>query len=94
MARTWTEARADCRDIRTGYDLVVIEDSEENQFLNNQIQSRYDDEDFWIGLKENGTARQYEWVDTSPLGFGNTLKGDPWSDKEPNSVLTYFIKSG
>ena len=92
MTRTWTEARAQCRDIKAGYDLVVIENSDENQFLKNQIQSRYNDEDFWIGLKENGTATQYEWVDTSPLGFGNTLRSDPWSDNEPNTVLTYFIK--
>ena len=91
MTRSWTEARTYCRDIKDGYDLVVIENSEENEFLKSKIQSRYNDDDFWIGLKENGTVEQYGWVHIFPLEFGNTLRSDPWSENEPNTVLIYFI---
>ena len=93
---TWSEARAHCNKIDIGYDLVVIDDAKENQFLQKQIEIRFSGEEFWIGLKENGTQDTYIWVDTTSLVFGNITGVEPWSKGEPNIVIknnTYFNKT-
>ena len=82
----WTEARAHCNNISNGYHLVAIRDEEENKFLQNQIASRFNNQDFWIGLRENGTTKQYAWVDGSPFEFGSELRQKPWMENEPNTV--------
>ena len=86
QARSWTEAQAHCVNISNGYNLVVVQDEEENRFLQNYIKSHFINDDFWIGLKENGNTKQYAWVDGSPFEFGSEFGKDPWMQNEPNSV--------
>ena len=87
----WAEARAHCNSISSGYDLVVIQNEEENDFLQNQITSRFNTQGFWIGLKENGTTKQYAWVDGSSFEYGSELGQKPWMENEPNSVEIKYI---
>ena len=89
-------ARTYCKN--RGYDLVVIENSDENQFLKTQLQPCFEEEgDFWIGLKGTGVDGKYAWVDNSTLDelkFGNILLMDPWMDTQPSNVikiLLYFL---
>ena len=83
---TWSAARDRCEKISTGYNLVVIKDEKENNFLQTQIQNRFRNEEFWIGLKDTGTNTRYEWADTSSLEFGEVFRKPPWNKEEPNSV--------
>ena len=83
---TWEDARNYCRKLDGDFDLVVVNDDTENQFLQNKIQSI--DAEFWFGLKEDGIKDNYVWVDNSVLEYGKELKSEPWSWGEPNSVST------
>ena len=72
--------------------MVVIKDENKNQFLQNMIQTRFNNDEFWIGLKEEGVnTNTYIWVDGSGLGFGNQLGSGPWFQGEPNSVISILI---
>ena len=86
QAKSWTEAKAHCINISNGSNLVVIQDQQENEFLQNYIQSNFNNQEFWIGLRENGITKQYVWVDGSPFEFGNELGKGPWMGNEPNTV--------
>ena len=93
--RIWDGARKYCKNIGTGYDLVVIENSEENQFLKTQLQACFEEDDFWIGLKGTGVNGKYAWVDNSTPGelqFGDVWQMDPWMDTQPGNVIKYYIK--
>ncbi|XP_019209903.1 CD209 antigen-like protein A isoform X1 [Oreochromis niloticus] len=68
----WGEARQDCRD--KGADLVVIKNSEEQNFLATII-----NDNTWIGLTDHGTEGQWKWVDGTPLTLAN------WAKNEPNN---------
>ena len=83
----WSEARTLCNNKGIGYDLVVIRDENENKFLKQEIESRFKNEEFWIGLKMILTNDTYIWVDKSSLVFGSGLGRKPWKIGEPNSVI-------
>ncbi|CAI5655366.1 unnamed protein product [Oreochromis niloticus] len=69
---TWGEARQDCRG--KGADLVVIKNSEEQNFLATII-----NDNTWIGLTDHGTEGLWKWVDGTPLTLAN------WAKNEPNN---------
>ncbi len=98
--REWDAARSAC--VEMGYDLVVIDTRDEDEWLQSQIISG----DAWIGLTDRGTEGMPVWVTGgSPYeGAAITatgtpedcfvLNGDHWSDRDcdpPNSVGHAYI---
>jgi hypothetical protein len=77
--------------------LAVIDDEKENRFLEthiNSLRTSLTEENqmhFWIGLKDSGTKRNYVWVDSSNLVFGNKFDEGPWFPGEPNEVTKIYI---
>ena len=51
------------------------------------VPSRNDE--FSIGLKEDGRVGSYVWVDSSPFEFGSDFDESVWVENEPNSVIIY-----
>ena len=78
---------------------MVIESKQENEFLKAQmlifeassLGSVSGPSNYWIGLTEYGAKRNYEWVNTEPLVFGNKFTDDPWKNNEPNTVVICFV---
>ena len=68
--------------------MVVIDDANEQYFLEGQISSRTE---YWIGLQEQGTKDTYMWVDSSDLVFGSTYKEYPWVTNMPDSVSNELL---
>ena len=87
--KTWSNARAYCQNIDGGYDLVVIDDASEKDFLQEQLttQKHITDVPLWIGLKKNETSEDYVWVDSSLLQYGAELGKDPWEWQKPSKVF-------
>ena len=83
MEKTWADARTHCQGLATGYDLAVINDEDEQKFLEKEISARID---YWIGLQEGETRSTYVWIDTSSLVYGSTLKQYPWDSGAPDNV--------
>ena len=81
--KTWADARTHCQGLATGYNLVVINDENEQEFLGGEISPGID---YWIGLQEGNAVHTYVWVDTSSLVYGSTLKQYPWDSVAPNNV--------
>ena len=90
--KPWNDARDYCKTSYQGYDLVVVDDENENQFLEKHIdflrKTMTDDNEkqFWIGLYRNGTNSSYDWVDSSDFVFGSKLGEGPWNPGQPNEV--------
>jgi hypothetical protein len=72
--KTWLEARNDC--LRAGYDLVTINDSEEEAFLQAQEQSHglYS---WWIGFNDRSTEGQGSWAGPASSTYRNFYPGEP-----------------
>ena len=90
--KAWTEARMHCNNVFDGFDLVVINDSQENQFLQNYIKTHFANQEFSIGLKENGNVKEYSWVDESLLEFGKELERYPWYPDNGTNDVSILIK--
>ncbi|XP_029968471.1 C-type lectin domain family 10 member A-like [Salarias fasciatus] len=65
---SWDEGREDCK--QRGADLVVIESSEEMNFLAKNINS-------WIGLNDREQEGTWKWVNGAPLTFTLWEKNQP-----------------
>ncbi|XP_051259622.1 C-type lectin domain family 17, member A-like isoform X2 [Dicentrarchus labrax] len=57
---SWEEGRQDCRE--RGADLVIIDSSEEQEFLTKNIRK-----DTWIGLTDRVNEGTWKWTDGTPL---------------------------
>ena len=90
--KAWTEARMYCRNVFDGFHLVVINDSQENQFLQHYIKTHFANQEFSIGLKENGNVKEYSWVDESLLEFGKELERYPWYPDNGTNDVSIPIK--
>ena len=88
--KSWEEARRYCKKIADSYDLVAIENKDENNFIIERIVLPSRNDEFWIGLKENGTVGHYVWVDSTPFEFGSDFDDSIWVGNEPNSVIIYY----
>ena len=84
-------ARQRCLGIKDGYDLVVINDFEENEFLVEQIRTRFNGQQFWINLRESEDKKSYFWTDGTKFEFGSSLYTDPWESSNPNEVYSYYF---
>ena len=70
---SWSSARTLCKDIRANYDLAVIEEEIENDFLMSQIDLKFDNTpSFWIGLKKIGD--DLIWVDSNQYWLPENVK--------------------
>ena len=70
------------------YDLVIINDKEENAFLVKQIQTRFNGQQFWINLRENEAKDSFAWTDGTKFEFGSRFNIDPWMGSQPDEVQT------
>ena len=86
-----SSARQMCLGIKDGYDLVVINDFEENEFLVEQIRTRFNGQQFWINLRESEDKKSYFWTDGTKFEFGSSLYTDPWESSNPNEVYSYYF---
>ncbi|XP_041458281.1 macrophage mannose receptor 1-like isoform X1 [Lytechinus variegatus] len=75
---TFNSAREYCRTERA--DLVMIKTEALNNFIVNLI-SRYDDDEFWIGLTDRREMYEFLWIDETPLQEGDYTN---WAPGEPN----------
>ena len=66
---SWYDAKDQCEKDGEGFDLVVINDSKENQFIKEKIENEFYQNEFWIGLIENDNDDDFEWVDDSELSY-------------------------
>ncbi|XP_046698916.1 C-type lectin domain family 4 member M-like isoform X1 [Silurus meridionalis] len=94
--KNWEDSRQYCRE--NGADLVIINNIEEQNFINNLLGK---DGVGWIGLTDKDTEGVWKWVDNTPLtaGFGYWHSGEPnhLTDDEdyaqiykPNSIQSWF----
>ncbi|XP_035532219.1 C-type lectin domain family 4 member E-like [Morone saxatilis] len=69
-SHSWEEGRRDCRD--RGADLVIIDSSEEQEFLTKNIRK-----DTWIGLTDRDNEGTWKWTDETPLTLAYWVRGQP-----------------
>ena len=73
----WDFAQEDCED--HGYTLAVINDQDENDFLQD-LASLYGGGDYWIGYTDQGSEGNWYWYDGSSASYTN------WMPNEPNNA--------
>jgi hypothetical protein len=73
---SWTAARDACR--ASGYELVTINDSAENTFVDGQADARSTSR-WWTGFNDITTEGTWAWVS------GQTSSYAPWGGGEPNN---------
>ncbi|XP_060772571.1 C-type lectin domain family 4 member M-like isoform X1 [Neoarius graeffei] len=71
QGKSWTESRQDCRE--QGADLVIINNREEQEFINKLLCNRK----VWIGLNDRETEDMWKWVDDTTLTTGHWGQGEP-----------------
>uniref|UniRef100_A0A672RND0 Si:ch211-232p21.6 n=1 Tax=Sinocyclocheilus grahami TaxID=75366 RepID=A0A672RND0_SINGR len=91
--KDWNSSRQCCQDL--GGDLVIINSSEEQEFLAQQIVTFNALVLHWIGLTDRQTEGVWLWVDNTPLNnnvswhklskdhcavISGYLKGEKWGD--------------
>ncbi|KAJ8247914.1 hypothetical protein GJAV_G00252020 [Gymnothorax javanicus] len=69
--KNWWESRLFC--INKGADLVIIDNLEEQVFLNGLMRTKH----FWIGLSDTVKEKKWEWVDGTELTSGFWKRGEP-----------------
>ncbi|HKO92426.1 MAG TPA: C-type lectin domain-containing protein [Polyangiaceae bacterium] len=80
--RSWTAARTTCQARGTGWDLLSVGDSAENDFVNSQV---IDDSETWIGFTDGngiGTDTHWRWASGSPTGAWNENSTGAYGDVE------------
>ncbi|XP_039608051.1 C-type lectin domain family 10 member A-like [Polypterus senegalus] len=66
-AQNWHSSCKYCRALKA--ELVIIKSKEEQTFLIDKIKTlkKHEDKSYWIGLTDEKTEGQFQWVDNSPL---------------------------
>ena len=86
---SWNDAQDYCSSL--GGHLVIINNEEEQLFLNGLMQTYGDKNLYWIGL--SGEDQQYSWVDGTPISYENWAAGEPNNSTE-TSVHMYCFAQG
>ena len=86
--KNWDDARTDCKNVSARYDLVIVDDANEQKFLQSKLDSTVD---YWIGLRGSGSKDTYIWVDGSKLVFGSTFNQYPWTRWSPFRVSSAYL---
>jgi hypothetical protein len=76
---SWSKARTAC--LKYGYDLVEVDDSAEQSFINTDaaaISATY----WWIGLSDASTEGTYAWSTGAALSYTN------WGTSEPRNTTS------
>ena len=89
---SWYNARDYCKQIGVGYDLVTIEDNEENQFLKNKIRTNFNGNEYWVGAKESNNGNDFVWVDGSDVTYTDWKSGEPNEVRNCSSFYHSIIK--
>lgn len=84
---TWADARATCRAVGEGWDLVAIRSATENAFV-----ATLSTDQVWIGASDLAEEATWQWVDDGDVFFqGNGDEGQAvagayvnWNPGEPN----------
>ena len=82
---SWYDARTRCKEDGENYDLVVIDDNKENDFLKSKIRSLAKGNDYWIVMKERNDGDDFVWIDESEVSFND------WRNGQPNDVNKIFL---
>jgi hypothetical protein len=77
-AKSWDSAQGYCLGLDAGFNLVTVNDSQEEDFLAQQ-QKPYGKTLWWIGYSDQSQEGQFSWVDGSSSGYSN------WASSEPNN---------
>ena len=80
---SWYNARDQCKQIGDDYDLVTIQNDEENQFLKDKIRTDFNGNEYWTGAKENSNDNGFKWVDGSDVTYTD------WTGGDPNEVISW-----
>ncbi|XP_053302297.1 hepatic lectin isoform X2 [Pleuronectes platessa] len=75
----WNESRRQCESMKG--DLVVINNREEQRFLESKVRGKKDKPEFWIRLTDSEKEGEWLWVDDTRLD--PSLKF--WYEGEPNN---------
>ena len=84
---SWYNSRDRCKQLGEEYDLVVVNDNEENQFLKDKIRNQFSGNKYWMGMKENDKDDGFDWIDGSVVSYTD------WKSGEPNEVTKHLIFS-
>ena len=87
-SKSWSDARAECKELGEGYDLAVINDMAENEYLKSNLPKAKDKHRHWIGLKENGTKGYFSWINGIAFEYGKEFSNDPWGEDQPHKVIS------
>lgn len=87
---TWAEAQAEA--VSRGGNLVAISSIEEELAIKQQVG---EGNPYWIGLSDNKTEGNYEWVSGETLSYTNWLPGEPnnFGGNEDYIIMNYGSSS-
>ncbi|XP_060720566.1 CD209 antigen-like protein A [Tachysurus vachellii] len=85
--KNWRDTRQDC--IKRGADLVIINSTEEQEFISKYFNSTQ----AWIGLNYKDTEGTFKWVDGSPLTTKFWWSGKPNNLNNASCVITGYTKA-
>ncbi len=82
--KTWSEAQRHCQDLGPGFNLVTINDSQEELLLEEE-QKALNTNRWWIGYNDQASEGQFSWVSGESTNYKNWVPGEPnnfWGNED------------